>query len=118
MSDDFQTQDQIIETALRTTFRPEDAPAALTKRILASAASPAPAQRRRTPILGMAGVAVAAAALITAGIVHERRVEVRQEQLAGARLAYALQLTTQDLNWAEQKVNQDLAIGPGKLEER
>ncbi|HEY7855346.1 MAG TPA: hypothetical protein VIC32_02800 [Terriglobales bacterium] len=116
MSDDFQTQDQIIETALRTTFRPEDAPAALTKRILASAAQPA--QRRRTPILGMAGVAVAAAALITAGVVHEHRVEVRQEQLAGARLAYALQLTTQDLNWAEQKVNQDLAIGPGKLEER
>ncbi|HXR98283.1 MAG TPA: hypothetical protein VN709_10630 [Terriglobales bacterium] len=116
MSDDFQTQDQMIEGALRTLFRPEDAPTALSKRILASAAKPAP--RRRTPMLGMAGVAVAAAALITASVVHEHRVELRQEQLAGERLAYALQLTTQDLNWAEQKVNQDLAVGPGKPEER
>lgn len=109
-----------LEDALRGLLRREPAPAGLRERILVRAQAredlparrPRDAGRRRTMALRLGAAALAACALVTVGIVRQRQIEARQAMEARTRLLYALQITTRELNWAEQKVNRDLAT-PG-----
>lgn len=109
-----------LDDALRGLLRREPAPAGLRERILARAQAredlparrPRDAGRRRTMALRLGAAALAACALVTVGIVRQRQIEARQAMEARTRLLYALQITTRELNWAEQKVNRDLAT-PG-----
>ncbi|MGH9416973.1 MAG: hypothetical protein ACRD01_10125 [Terriglobales bacterium] len=101
-----------LELCLRDLFRREDPPAALAQRLLARAAHrPAPVFRpwRRTPAARLAAVLLALCACLVVGLVHRRQVENQQAQQAQARLRMALQITTSELDWAENSITRDLA---------
>ncbi len=102
-----------LEQHLHDLYRSEDPPAVLTGQIFAHARKPRPPSRgpwlqRRAALVSLCVVLLAACVYIAAGVVHRRQV---QAQAAQARLAYALQITTGELNWAEAQVTEDMHAG-------
>lgn len=105
-----------LEQHLHDLYRSEDPPAALTGRILAHARKPrgrthGPWLRRRAALVSLCVVLLAACVYIAVGVVHRRQVQARQAQEAQARLEYALQITTGELNWAETQISEDMHAG-------
>lgn len=104
-----------IERHLREMFRGEEPPAALTERLLAHArgAQPRRACRARRLLAALAAVLLAASAGTVLGVTHYRQAQALRAREAQARLLYALQITTGELNWAEVTVHRDMAAGAG-----
>ncbi len=104
-----------LENRLRELYVREEPPAELTARIFeraraqGAARPPAAWLRRHRPLFGLASALIVACAWIALGVAHRRQIETRRAQAAQARLLYALQITTHELNWAEGQVHRDLA---------
>lgn len=107
-----------LEQHLHDLYRNEDPPAALTRRILAQARkrgahTDGPWLQRRAALVSLCVVLLAACVYIAMGVVHRRQMQARRAQEAQARLEYALQITTGELNWAETQISEDMHAGQG-----
>ncbi|MGH9395195.1 MAG: hypothetical protein ACRD1E_13560, partial [Terriglobales bacterium] len=106
-----------LEQHLHDLYRCEEPPGALGERILAHArerraATVVPWRRRHAPLLSFCAALIAACAYLIFGAVHQRQVQAQRAREAQAHLAYALQITTDELNWTENKIMQDMNAGP------
>ncbi|TAN20590.1 MAG: hypothetical protein EPN33_14570 [Acidobacteria bacterium] len=105
-----------LEQHLHDLYRSEDPPAVLTGRILAHARKArarthGPWLQQRAALVSLCALLLAACAYIAIGVVHRRQVQAQRAQEAQARLAYALQITTGELNWAEAQIAEDMHAG-------
>ncbi len=115
-----------LENRLRELYRCQDPPAGLSDRILLRtrelpvaqhsmhslawlSAFALPAWLRRHAFLSLSSALLITSALIALGVVHRRHMAALRARQAQTRLFYALQVTNNELNWAENQIHRDIS---------
>ncbi len=120
-----------LENRLRELYRSQDPPVDLSARILQRARElpvarnsvnswtwlsvfVLPAWWRRFAVLSLSSALLFTSALIVLDVVHRRHLEDLHARQAQTRLLDALQVTNNELNWAESQIRRDISRSGGR----